>query len=122
MIVDSDEVSTLLLKEVLNMVLPGDAQYNIISTASGKDAITLCRNQSVSLVFTELRLKDMGGLEMTRKIKEMDSKIQIIMQTAALTDDTESRAFEAGCDKYLTKPINIKDIEDYLKNFLMQLS
>lgn len=79
----------------------------IIKARTGFEAIEVCKNNpDIDLVMMDIRMPDMGGYEATRKIREFNKEVVIIAQTAyGLSGDYE-KAIEAGCNDYISKPIN----------------
>jgi len=64
------------------------------------------KNPHIQLILMDIKMPDMNGYEATRQIRTFNQDVVIIAQTAyALTGDRE-KAIEAGCNDYLTKPIN----------------
>lgn len=62
------------------------------------------------MVLLDIKLPDINGIEVLKAIKQMNSSVPIIAQTAyALTGDMES-AIEAGYDDYIAKPIDDKEL------------
>ncbi|MFP4622093.1 MAG: response regulator [Bacteroidales bacterium] len=118
LIVDSDQTSTLLLKEVLLMVLPNAYDYQILSAPHGKEAINLCRRKKPEMVFTEIRLKDIDGYQVTKEIKASNPDILVIIQTATVSDYFKQTAFEAGCDGFISKPLDINELDTLLRTLL----
>ena len=53
-----------------------------------------------------MKMPIMGGLEAVRKIREFDTKVPIIALTAYAFDSDRASAMEAGCNAFLTKPLN----------------
>jgi YesN/AraC family two-component response regulator len=62
----------------------------------------------------DIKMPEMNGLEATRKIKEFNPDLNIIIQSAYSTFEDRHNALEAGCNEFLEKPINV----DILKNIL----
>ena len=118
MIVDPDETSVLLLKEVLLMVLPNSVDYQIVSLESGNEALALCSRNNPCIVFTEIRLKDIDGFRFTKSIKEHNPEIPVVIETATVEDHVEQQACESGCDGYLTKPLNFDELESLIKKII----
>jgi CheY-like chemotaxis protein len=92
----------------------------ILKARTGIEAVEICRaNQDIDLILMDIRMPDMGGYEATRQIRLFNQEVVIIAQTAyGLTGDRE-KSMEAGCNDYISKPIN-KDkllslIQKYLK-------
>ena len=102
LIVEDDEESALLLE--IDVRLFGK---KILRVRSGVEAIEVCRNNlDIDLVLMDIKMPHLNGYETTRQIRKFNNKMVIIAQTAyALTGDRE-KAIEAGCDDYISKPIN----------------
>jgi DNA-binding response OmpR family regulator len=118
LIVDPDEYSVLLLEEMISMVFQETQDYQILSTSSGDEAITMCDENNIRLIFTEINLKDVNGLDVAKKIKESHPEIPVIIQTAIITDDTEKHVYSVGADSYLLKPLNFHLISNKIKEVL----
>lgn len=95
-----------------------DSSYFYIETLLGKDrkilracngleAVDLCRKHpDIHLVLMDIKMPDMNGLEATHSIKSFRHDIPIIALTAFAQSGDEYKIKEAGCDDYLSKPIN----------------
>jgi len=55
----------------------------------------------------DIRLPDINGLEVTKKIREMNKEIPIIAQTAHAMGNDRKRCLEAGASEYISKPIDV---------------
>ena len=102
LIAEDDEGSAVLLK-----IITSSFSTEILMARSGVEAVELCTKISdIDLVLMDIRMADMDGYEATRQIRQFNSEIVIIAQTAyALSGDRE-RAIGAGCNEYIAKPIN----------------
>ena len=91
--------------EVLNLVLERSG-IKTVWAKDGKEAIKLCKeNSSIELVLMDINMPVMNGYEATKEIKKIRPKLPIIAQTAyALAGDRE-KFLAAGCDDYISKPI-----------------
>jgi PAS domain S-box-containing protein len=102
LVVDDDEISILYLQEILNL-----KNLKLITTSNGKEALeTLRSNPDVDLVFMDIKMPVMDGLEATRQIKLIRPDIPVIAITAYALNRDEQRAKAAGCDDYISKPID----------------
>jgi DNA-binding response OmpR family regulator len=119
LIVDSDEYSVLLLEEMISMVFQETQDYQILSTSSGDEAISMCNGNNIRLIITEINLKDVNGLDVAKKIKESHPETPVIIQTAIITDDTEKHVYSVGADSYLTKPLDARVVSNKLKEVLL---
>jgi len=89
----------------------------ILKAKTGIEAVEACRNNpDIDLIFMDIKMPEMDGYEATRKIRQFNTEVIIIAQTAfALTGDRE-KAFAAGCNDYISKPIR----KDKLKELIQQ--
>jgi len=79
----------------------------VITVRTGIEAIEMCRtNPDTDLILMDIQMPEMNGYEATRQIRKFNKDIIIVAQTAfGLAGDRE-KAMEAGCNDYITKPIN----------------
>lgn len=92
--------------------------YRIVSVAYGKEAIALCQEQNPCIVFTEIRLKDIDGFQVTQSIKKLNPDIPVILETAIVEDHVEQKACECGCDGCLTKPFDFNELVNLIKKMV----
>lgn len=102
LIVEDDKTSELLIR----ILLEKNAK-EFLHASNGVEAIESCKNNpDIDLVLMDINLPEMDGYEATRKIREFNVKVIIIAQTAyALAGDRE-KSLLAGCNDYISKPIN----------------
>jgi len=82
---------------------------------SGIEAVEIHAEEKVDLILMDLQLPEMSGFDAMVRIREKDTKVPIIVQTAFSEQSEREKAFEAGCDDYLVKPINKRKLEDILE-------
>lgn len=114
LIVEDDDTSCLLLQAML-----GQENYKLLFAVNGKHAVQMFReNPRINLILMDLKMPVMDGYEATRQIRTLNKNIPIIAQTAyALSGDNE-KAMNAGCNDYVTKPINKSLLMNKIKAFL----
>ncbi len=117
LIVEDDEDSDALISLALKKI--SREQYH---AKSGIEAIDFCRNNpDTDLIMMDIRLLQLDGYSATRSIREFNKDIIIIAQTAyALIGDRE-KSINAGCNDYITKPINIKYLESILNKYFQNI-
>ena len=95
--------------EYLSLILKR-SNHQVSHTYTGFEAIELCRQKNTfDLILMDVKLPGIDGYETTRRIREFSPEMQIIAISAfAFTEDHE-RALMAGCNDYITKPVN-KDV------------
>lgn len=101
LIVEDDERCRRLLNDVLEL-----EGYRVIGTGLGAAAVQLAREHHPDLIILDIRLPDISGLEVARKLKsdEMTRMIPIIAVTAEAMREDERKILDGGCDFYVTKP------------------
>ena len=77
---------------------------------NGAEALEFIRKNSVDILITDMKMPIMGGLEATRKIRELNPIIPIIALTANAFDADRVSAMEAGCNAFLTKPLKKEEL------------
>lgn len=92
---------------------------HIIRAKDGASAVEICKNQKVDLVLMDIQMPGMDGYEATQEIKRMNNRTPVIAQTSFAMTGEKERCLQAGCDDFITKPLNINalltKIEHYIK-------
>ena len=88
--------------------------YCLLKATKGMDGVATAENHQVDLILLDINLPDIDGYEVARRIRSSAkvelTRVPIIAVTAnALKGDAE-RALDAGCDVYMSKPINIREL------------
>lgn len=105
LIVDDDEVMQETLSDVLRK-----RGYEIFSVGSGNGALTLVKKNVIDLILLDMRLPDIDGLEVLKKIKEFDTEILVIMMTAYSDVQTAVSAMKSGAYDYINKPFELEEL------------
>lgn len=102
LVVDDDETSRILLGAMIKY-LNGE----IFNATSGHEAVKVCRhNPGINFILMDIRMPGMNGYEATRQIREFNKEVIIIAQTAFALNGDNEKAIAAGCNNYISKPIN----------------
>ncbi len=116
LIAEDEDLNFLFLDLLLRKV--GNGLYAIHRAINGKEAVEYCDANKVDIVLMDLKMPVMDGFEATSIIKKSFPKLPIIVQTAYTGELDRQRAFECGCDEYMTKPIQKEDLVAVMKQFL----
>ena len=92
--------------------------YDYIRAHNGHEAVELAASERPDLVLMDMKMPVMDGLEATRQIKARQPEMPIIALTANAFDTDRQHAFEAGCDDFLTKPVNAALCLETIARFL----
>lgn len=101
LVAEDEEISASLISLILKKTAK-----EVIKVRTGAEAVEACQNnQDIDVVLMDVKMPVMNGYEATRRIREFNTKLPIIAQTAyGLKGDME-KAIEAGCNDYISKPI-----------------
>ena len=94
--------------------------YQVVEAVDGKEAIEVAERARPDLILMDLSLPRLDGLDATRRIRELDglARIPIVAVSAHDTNDFHTDALAAGCNEYVTKPIDFDELESLLKKLL----
>ena len=92
--------------------------YDTSCTYTGKEASNLIETEHFDIVITDMKLPDISGFSIIEKVKKKDIDIAVVMITAFSSIQTAIDAMKKGADDYLTKPVNIEELELILKKIL----
>ncbi len=105
LIIDDDNEIRYSLERVFS-----SRNYRILSAASGEAGIEIIRSESPNVVFLDIRMGGMSGLETLQHIKSLDPNPMVILMTAYGTTQTAIEAMKFGAFDYLMKPFDMKKV------------
>jgi PAS domain S-box-containing protein len=106
LVVEDDETNMILFKRILS-----GTKAKVITAVNGKEAIARFKeNPEIDIVLMDLKMPVMNGFEATRQIKQLSPDTPIIAQTAYAFSNDATDAMEAGCDDYISKPLDIEKL------------
>lgn len=121
LITEDGEVNFLLLKVVLTKMEAFD--FEIYHARNGKEAVDFCKqNKDIDLILMDIKMPVMDGYDATRRIKKIAPHIPIIAQTAYSTEEDIEKAMAAGCDDFISKPVDKKILKPILIKYLSSVS
>ena len=114
LLVDDEEFVLAYLGIILS-----EYEKDMLVARTGIEAIELCRNNpDLDMILMDIKMPIMGGYEATKQIREFNKDIIIIAQTAYALEGDKEKAIEAGCDDYLSKPINKDELLEIIKKHI----
>jgi CheY-like chemotaxis protein len=116
LVVEDNQISFKLIHAVLKQV-----KANVVHAANGKKAIEACRTDAhFDLVLMDMQMPEVDGLEATRRIKEIRPALPVVATTANTYDENVLACREAGCDGFLTKPLQFRKMFELMQSFFDQ--
>ncbi|MBV8509468.1 MAG: response regulator [Xanthobacteraceae bacterium] len=106
-------------RQILRDLL-GNAGYELLEAENGAEALTTVARQRPDLILMDIQLPVMDGYEATRRLKSdpATKSIPIIVVTSYALSGDETKAREAGCDAYVTKPYSPRQLLGKVREFL----
>ena len=96
-------------------------EYKFLSAVNGTEAIMMASSYNPDVVFLDLGLPDMDGIEVIRQIRTW-SNMPIIVISARNDDEDKIEALDTGADDYLTKPFSVEELLARLRVTIRRLS
>jgi DNA-binding NtrC family response regulator len=90
------------------------AGYETLTCSNGRDAIARLQERKADLVMVDLRMPDLGGLDVLRAIREIDPRCQAVLMTGYASVDTAVEAIKLGAVDYLSKPLDFARLDQLL--------
>ena len=115
LVVEDFEDNRFMMRRLLEM-----SGYQVLEAINGEEAIRVALKERPHLVLMDLSLPQLDGLAATRRIREHPelAGMPIVAVSAHDTSDFHSDALAAGCNDYVTKPIDFDQLEELLRRLL----
>jgi DNA-binding NtrC family response regulator len=88
--------------------------FDVIACSGGREAIAQLQTRRADVAMVDLRMPDIGGLDVIRAIRDIDSNCQTVLMTGYATVDTAVEAIKLGAMDYLSKPLDFGRLEQLL--------
>jgi two-component system, cell cycle response regulator DivK len=115
LLVEDTEDNRFMMRRLLEM-----SGFRVLEAMNGEEAVRLARSESPQLILMDLSLPVIDGLAATRLIRKVPAleATPIIAVSAHDTSDFQAEAVEAGCNSYVTKPIDFNELEKLIQQLL----
>lgn len=119
LIVEDDVYNNLFLEKLMKSV-----NIKFYNARNGRTALDLFKNhQEIEVILLDIQLPDISGLDIAKAIKSLRGNVIIIAQTGFASEDDRLKCKEAGCDDFISKPIEknkiLKLLSKYTLNFFI---
>lgn len=116
LIVEDEQKLSKLLKDAIN-----DFFSSVTIAKNGNEGIKKFKSVKPDIVITDIMMPNCDGLEMTQKIKELNSETPIIILSAHSDKDKLLKAIDLGINKYFIKPFDPEEVLDFLASLATKL-
>jgi CheY-like chemotaxis protein len=115
LVVEDFEDNRFMMRRLLEL-----SGYRVIEAVNGEQAVEAAESERPDLILMDLSLPKLDGLAATRRIRQQDgaARVPIVAVSAHDTTDFHADALAAGCNEYVTKPIDFDQLESLLKKLL----
>lgn len=115
MVVEDNEKNRKLMRVILKA-----KGFNVIEATTGEEALGILKNQKPDIILMDIQLPGVDGLTLTKQIKAdvTCSAIPIIAVTAHAMKGDEQKILDAGCDGYISKPVNTQELPSIVEKYM----
>ena len=116
LVIDDDELNIKLMTAILQL-----GKYSVLEAPDAETGLNLAQSHRPDLILIDIQLPDMDGLEATRIMKKnrLTKDIPVIALSLMATQEMGEKAIDAGCQGYITKPVEVrgflKKISQYME-------
>lgn len=116
LLVEDTEDNRQMMRRLLEM-----SGYRVVEATNGREAVEIASEQRPRIILMDLSLPFIDGLAATRRIRNLPGfrNVPIIAVSAHDTADFHSEALAAGCNAYITKPIDYSELEAVVNRLLL---
>lgn len=116
LIVEDEKRLAQLLKEAIN-----DSFYKVVIVKDGTEGLKKYKTFKPDIIITDIMMPKLDGLDMTIKIKEIDSNIPIIILSAHSDKEKLLKAIDVGINKYFIKPFDPDEVIEHIKKLSIKI-
>ncbi len=115
MVVEDYDDTRVLLRHALEI-----KGYRVLEAVNGQEAIDLAERERPDLILMDLDLPILDGIAATNQIRQQSrmEAVPIVAVTAYPLSYTRVKAFARGCNEYMSKPIDLKELEEVIVRYL----
>ena len=113
LVVEDNPKNLKLVRDVLTY-----SGFEVVEASSGEEGVRLAQEQAPDLILMDLQLPGIDGSEALRQIRTNGSQVPVVAVTAFAMNDDRRRAFDAGFDGYVEKPISVPALSQQVSDYL----
>jgi hypothetical protein len=113
MIVDDEAIIRDLCRRALNT-------YHVVEACDGEEALALFEKGGIDVILTDVMMPKMGGIELLKRLKEIEPTILVIVMTGFAEKDIILNALKADADDFITKPLNLLQLKTAIEKSLVK--
>jgi DNA-binding response OmpR family regulator len=106
LVVDDEPVAVELLHAFL-----ADKGLEVLTASDGEEALRQVKEHRPHLILLDVRMPKLNGMEVLKRVREIDHEVGVIMVTAVNEEETGREALKMGAFDYITKPLDLQYLE-----------
>ncbi len=120
LIVDDNNSNRMIMKYLLDDYAENNSGiiFNIQEACDGLEALQMCKENSYDIVFMDIMMPNMDGIEATKRIRVIDTKTMIIAVSAMDDNESKKLILNNGAEDYISKPINADVFVSRMDNYI----
>jgi CheY-like chemotaxis protein len=117
LVVDDDQTVLFVTTEVLKL-----KGFKVVTAVNGLQAVEVAKRENPDLILMDLYMPVLNGFSAMRQLKQDKDlrSVPIIAITGYHDDNVQKSAFDAGCDEYLRKPMNLEELDAILQRLAVK--
>jgi len=109
------------LREILSYILT-ESGFEVFQAEDGLKGIEVFdQNPDISIVISDIRMPKLDGVELLKHIRSKNKDYPAVIMVSGFADITSKQLYDLGANNFITKPYNILEMMDSLKNYSKQL-
>jgi len=113
LIVDDNPNMSVLLSDILEIF-----EYEGTQAEDGEEALSKLKDENYAMVFTDLRMPKMDGIDLLKAIKNQHPELPVVVITGYSLGETQNLLLTERADGFLNKPFKVNEIKDLLEKLL----
>ncbi|MDD3465502.1 MAG: response regulator [Campylobacterales bacterium] len=115
-VVDDSISARMLLKQAIQEAIEDD--YLIFEAKDGIEAVELYKNETPDIVFMDLTMPNMNGMDALREIRKLNDKAAVVIITADRQKETKKELIADGACDVLNKPVDVQELKDVYQKII----
>ncbi len=107
------------IRQVLSIALK-EKNYSVFTASNGAEGIEVFKSKKPNIVITDVKMHEMSGIEVTKKIKRMDEDVDVIIMTGYGSEELVIESMRAGASNFIKKPISLNELFTILENIIVK--
>ncbi len=117
LLVEDDDMLGFIIKEGMELI----GEYEVLWVTNGQKALDVLNDFQPDIIVSDIEMPVMSGLELVRRVREMDQTIPVILETGVSSSKTVLEAYSLGIDNYIKKPFLPDELDAYIQGLLRRM-